>query len=164
MADNGETNKAARKTLVQMQSTYGVKDPSEHAKRQVSELDKTAKKSKEKKKFMLEQVESDKKEIAKLNEQIQSIHLTYDPLVAGLEAKLQQKKQLLELLETCKKQEKVMMTDMKGMVNANMVRNFKQNRNAATHKLEVERGFTVKPDSTFRQSGSSGTLTRITRK
>ena len=67
------------------------------------------------------------KEIAKLNEQIQSIHLTYDPLVAGLEAKLQQKKQLLELLETCKKQEKVMMTDMKGMVNANMVRNFKQN-------------------------------------
>lgn len=56
---SGEEKNAAtksRKTLVELQSTYGVKDPSEHAKRQVGDLDKTAKKSKAKKKFMQEQV------------------------------------------------------------------------------------------------------------
>ena len=48
---------------------------------------------------------------------------------------------------------------MKGMVNSNMQRNFRQNRSTASFKLEVERGFTIKPESTFRQGGS-GTLTK----
>ena len=100
----------------------------------------------------LSQVESDRKEIAKINEQLKSIHRTYDPLCQGLKDKMEQKKNLLELLQTCKRQEHEMMATMKSMVNENMVRNFKQNRHAASFKLEVERGFTVKPESTFRQS------------
>jgi hypothetical protein len=147
-----------RKTLVEMQTTYGVKDPSEHAKRQVTNLDKAASKSKAKKKFTLEQVESDRKEIAKIEEQLASIHRIYDPLCEGLTDKVEKKKSLIALLETCKQQERSMMKNMKGMVNDNMVRNFKQNRHAASFKLEVERGFTVKPESTFRQS--SMTMTR----
>ncbi len=153
-ADKNSANspEKARKTLVELQTTYGVKDPSEHAKRQVAELDKTAKRSKEKKKFMLEQVEQDKKEIARIEEQLATIHRTYDPLCAGLEAKLEKKKHLTDLLEKCKQQEQDMMGTMKGMVNQNMVRNYKQNRSMATIKLEGERGFSVKPDSTFRQT------------
>jgi len=130
-----------------------VKDPSEHAKRQVAELDKTAKRSKDKKKTMLEQVEADTKEIARIDEQLAAIHRTYDPLVAGLADKQAKKANLIALLDKCKNQEKSMMGTMKGMVNENVVRNFKQNRNMASYKLEVERGFTVKPESTFRQGG-----------
>ncbi len=103
---------------------------------------------------MAAQVESDKKELAKINEQIASIKRSYDPLCSGLEEKITKKAALLELLDTCKKQEKFMMNDMKTMVNTNMVRNFKQNRHAASFKLEAERGFTVKPESTFRQGGA----------
>ena len=39
-------NRGKRLTLVQQQSLVGVKDPSEHARRQVKELDLTASKSK----------------------------------------------------------------------------------------------------------------------
>ena len=104
---------------------------------------------------ILLQVESDRKEIAKINEQLASIHRIYDPLCEGLADKLERKKKLIELLDQCKQQERSMMKNMKGMVNDNMVRNFKQNRYAASLKLEVERGFTVKPESTFRQSNNS---------
>jgi septal ring factor EnvC (AmiA/AmiB activator) len=141
-----------------------VKDPSEHAKRQVAELDKTAKRSKEKKKAMLEQVDSDTKEIARIDEQLAAIHRTYDPLVAGLADKQAKKANLVALLEKCKNQEKSMMGTMKGMVNENVVRNFKQNRNMASYKLEVERGFTVQPESTFRQGGSATGTTSLVRK
>ena len=109
---------------------------------------------------MLEQVELDTKEIARIDEQLAAIHRTYDPLVAGLADKQAKKANLVALLEKCKNQEKSMMGTMKGMVNENVVRNFKQNRNMASYKLEVERGFTVKPESTFRQRGSAtGTST-----
>lgn len=63
-----------RMTLVQQQSLIGVTDPSAHAKRQVSELDKTAKKSKEKRKLCNEQMASDSKELAYLEEQIKALH------------------------------------------------------------------------------------------
>ena len=162
---------------------------------------------------VLQQVDSDRREIARINEQLENIHHTYDPLAAGLKEKLAKKESLLQLLQTCKEQEKDMMTvrtcrvecpaslfvcvccfsrflrpltlltpssptpttytytyiptptptmilqHMKGMVNSNMQRNFRQNRSTASFKLEVERGFTIKPESTFRQGGS-GTLTK----
>ena len=59
-----------RKTLVQLQSEIGVRDPAAHAKLQVEELDKTAKASQLKRKKCNEQIEADKKEIENLNEQI----------------------------------------------------------------------------------------------
>jgi len=148
-------NKGAAKkrlTLVEQQKLVGVKDPSQHAKRQVGELDKTAKKSKAKRKFCTEQMEGDKKEIAKIDEQLASIHMTYDPLCENLQDKLEKKAHLLQLLAQCKKSEKDMMTNMKQMVNQNMVKNYKQNRQAASFKLELERGFNLDKDSTFRQS------------
>jgi hypothetical protein len=144
-----------RTSLVDMQSTYGVKDPSEHAKRQVADLDKTAKKSRLKQKMMQEQVESDTRELARIEEQLAGIHKIYDPLVAGLEEKQKKRAELVKLLDQCKVQEQGMMQNMKGMVSENVSRSFKQSRQAASFKLEVERGFTVKPESTFRQSGSS---------
>ena len=133
-----------------------MNDPTEHSKRQVAELDHTAKRSKEKKRIMQEQVEADTKEIARIDEQLAAIHRIYDPLVAGLAEKQAKKANLIALLEKCKSQEKAMMGTMKGMVNENVVRSYKQNRNLASYKLEMERGFTVKTESTFRQSGGRG--------
>ena len=63
-----------RMTLVEQQGLIGVADPSAHAKRQVSELDKTAKKSKEKRKLCNEQMAADTKELAYLDEQIKALH------------------------------------------------------------------------------------------
>jgi len=66
-----------RMTLVEQQSLMGVTDPSAHAKRQVAELDKTAKKSKEKRKLCNEQMEADTKELAYLEDQIKALHHKY---------------------------------------------------------------------------------------
>ena len=59
-----------RKTLVQLAGETTVRDPAAHAKHQVEELDKTAKHSQAKRKKCNDQIESDIKEIAKLEEQI----------------------------------------------------------------------------------------------
>ena len=140
-----------RISLVQQQTLVGVKDPSEHARRQVKELDKTAKKSKDKKKATLEQIEADKKEIAQIDARLAEIHKIYDPLCEGLKEKLEKKKHLTEMLEQCRKTKKDMMGDMKSMVNQNMVRSYKQNARDATFKLETLRGYNLKPESTFSQ-------------
>ena len=80
-----------RISLVTQQTMVGVKDPSDHARRQVKELDKTAKKSKDKRKATLEQIEADKKEIAQIDKRLAEIHREYDPLVKALEEKLEKK-------------------------------------------------------------------------
>ena len=148
-----KTKGGKRISLVEQQTTFGVKDPSEHAKRQVKDLDKTAKKSKDRRKKCEEQMERDKKEIAQINKRLEEIHRIYDPLCDSLKEKLEKKDHLIKMLNNCKSQEKDMMGTMKGMVNANMIQTFKQNRNAATFKLETLRGYTIKPESTFSQKG-----------
>ena len=95
-----------RISLVTQQTMVGVKDPSDHARRQVKELDKTAKKSKDKRKATLEQIEADKKEIAQIDKRLAEIHREYDPLVKALEEKLEKKKHLQAMLEQCKKTQK----------------------------------------------------------
>ena len=140
-----------RISLVTQQTMVGVKDPSEHARRQVKELDKTAKKSKDKRKAMLEQIVADKKEIAQIDKRLAEIHREYDPLVESLKDKLEKKKHLQTMLDQCKKTQKDMMGDMKHMVNQNMVRSYKQNARDATFKLESLRGYNLKPESTFKQ-------------
>lgn len=142
-----------RISLVTQQTMVGVKDPSDHARRQVKELDKTAKKSKDKRKATLEQIEADKKEIAQIDKRLAEIHREYDPLVKALEEKLEKKKHLQAMLEQCKKTQKEMMGSMKTMVNENMVRSYKQNARDATFKLETLRGYNLKPESTFKQKG-----------
>lgn len=147
----GKTKAGKRVSLVEQQTTFGVKDPSDHAKRQVKELDKTAKKSKDRRKKCEEQMANDKKEIAQINKRLEEIHRIYDPLCESLKEKLEKKEHLIKMLTNCKDQEKGMMGQMKGMVNTNMIQTFKQNRNAATFKLESLRGYTIKPESTFSQ-------------
>lgn len=63
-------NTFARKTLVEQAGEPNVRDPAAHAKRQVEELDKTAKRSQNRRKKTQESIEADNKEIAQLQEQI----------------------------------------------------------------------------------------------
>ena len=51
-----------------------IADPASHAKKQVSELDKTAKRSIAKRKFITEQLENDEKEIHHIDAQIARIN------------------------------------------------------------------------------------------
>jgi hypothetical protein len=52
-----------------------LSDPSEHAKRQVSELDKTAKRSMAKRKAVTENIASNTKQLAQLDHQIASLRI-----------------------------------------------------------------------------------------
>ncbi len=98
--------KKPRKTLLQLQSETTVRDPSQHAKHQMSELDKSAKKSALKRKACNDQIESDLKEIHHLTDQIDRINLRYLPLCDALQEMEDRKKHLLQLLESCVKEEK----------------------------------------------------------
>ena len=147
-----------RLTLVEQQALVGVKDPSDHARRQVKELDKTASKSKGKRQATMEQIESDKKELKRIETRLAEIHRIYDPLCANLDEKVAKRKHLMEMLEQCKKTQKGMMSEMKYMVNQNMVRNYKQNAKEASFKLEVQRGYNLKPESTFKQVSGRGNM------
>ena len=140
-----------RKTLLQLQSEVTVKDPSAHAKKQVAELDKTAKKSLAKRKACNEQLASDRKEIARLEQQIAQIHRQYDPLCEGLKDAKERKQALLKTLEQCSQEEKRMMGEMSNTVTQRKQDDSKLCRKMATQKLETERGFDLGPTSTFRQ-------------
>lgn len=91
----------SRKTLVQLQSECGVKDPAHQAKLAVSELDKTAKNSQAKRKKCIDQIDSDQHEIDHIDHQIAQIKERYDPLCAGLKEKEEQKKMMIKVLERC---------------------------------------------------------------
>jgi len=65
----------ARKTLVEQASEVHIRDPAQHTRHQVSELDKQAKGSMMKRKFRLEQIDADNKEIAHINEEIRSLRV-----------------------------------------------------------------------------------------
>ena len=69
--------KKERKSLIQLQRETTVRDPAAHAKHQVTELDKTAKRSLEKRRQCTEQIEADKKELAHIEEQIHNIRIRY---------------------------------------------------------------------------------------
>ena len=144
------TNKP-RKTLLQLQSEVTVKDPSAHAKKQVSELDKTAKRSLAKRKACNEQLASDKAEISYLEHQIAQIHRKYDPLCQNLKEAKERKAALIKTLEQCSQEEKRMMGSMSATVVARKQDDSKLCRRMATQKLELERGFTLGVESTFHQ-------------
>ena len=149
-----------RKTLMQRVAEVQVRDPSEHAKRQVSELDKTAKHSAAKRKAALDQMEADNKELALIQEQLDFIHSRYDPLVDWLKQAHDDKKRLIETLESCKKEEKRIMGDTKQTVDTRKMDDSKFRKRMVTLDLERLRGYTLKPESTFYQSrGSIPTIT-----
>ncbi len=161
--DNGEAKKV-RKTLLQMQTETKVRDPSSHAKLQMSELDKSAKKSALKRKQCDDQIESDIKEIHHIDDQIERINTRYIPTCDALKDMEERRAALHKLLESCMKEEKQIMNNTKNTVHERMIDDAKLNRKMATEKLEILRGFTIDPASTFKQSGklsSSNTLPPI---
>lgn len=144
-----------RKTLMQRVAEVQVRDPSEHAKRQVSELDKTAKNSAAKRKACEDQMEADQKELALIQEQLDFIHSRYDPLVDWLKQAHDDKKRLIETLESCKKEEKRIMSETKETVDTRRMDDSKFRKKMVSLDLERLRGYTLKPESTFYQSRSS---------
>ena len=68
-----ENKSPERKTLLQLQTETKVRDPAAHSKLQVTELDKTAKRSQLKRKECKELIESDAIAIIQLEEQIQML-------------------------------------------------------------------------------------------
>ena len=71
--ENKMTKKSSRKTLMQLQTETTVRDPAAHAKNQITELDKTAKRSLDKRSKCTLQIEEDTKALAQIEEQIQRI-------------------------------------------------------------------------------------------
>ena len=146
------TTVGMRHTLVQQQSMVGVNDPSAHAKRQVAELDKTAKKSGERRKLCNEQMTQDMKELVQLDEQIKSVHRSYDPLCEQLEENIKRRKELVETLESCRKQENRVMSEMKLTVTSRNQEDTRFSRKMVTQKLEIIRGYSIDSSSTFKQT------------
>lgn len=140
-----------RKTLLQLQGEVEVKDPSSHAKKQVAELDKTAKKSLAKRKACTDQIAADKKELERLDKQIAQIHRSYDPLCASLLEAKERKASLIKTLEQCKLEERRMMGDMSRTVTVRKQDDSKLCKKMASQKLETERGFSMDASTTFKQ-------------
>ena len=65
----------ARKTLVEQAGEINIRDPAQHTRHQVNELDKQAKSSMMKRKSRLEQIDVDNKEIAHINDEIRSLRV-----------------------------------------------------------------------------------------
>ena len=144
------TSKGKRLTLVQQQSLVGVNDPSGHAKRQVAELDKTAKRSGERRKLCEEQMAYDMRELEQLDQQIQSVHRNYDPLCSQLQENMKKRNELVRTLESCRKQENLVMSDMKFTVINRNQEDTKFNRKIVTQRLRNIRGYGIDPSSTFK--------------
>ena len=148
----GASSTGKRLTLVQQQSLRGVNDPSGHAKRQVAELDKTAKRSGERRKLCKEQMAYDMRELTQLNKQIQNVHRNYDPLCLQLEEHTRRRNELVKTLESCRKQENLVMSEMKLTVTNRNQEDNKLNRMMITQKLRDIRGYSIDPSSTYHQT------------
>ena len=139
-----------------------IADPAAHAKKQVAELDKTAKRSIAKRKFITEQLEKDEKEIHHIDAQIARINERYLPLCAHLKESQECKENLTAMLDSCVRDEKSIMSSTIAMVNERKMDDSKLTRKMATAQLAEARGFTIKPDSTFHQTAhralDSGTM------
>ena len=155
-------NETKRKTLIEQASVINIRDPASHTKRQVGELDKQAKGSMMKRKFRLEQIDSDSKEIAHIDDEIGRIKSRYDPLCAALKERQQRRKELMATLEGCLKDEKRIMGDTKGTVDLRRIDEMKLNRSMCSTEMAVQRGYTVAPESTFYQSrGTLGAMGKL---
>jgi hypothetical protein len=72
-----------------------------------------------------------------------------------LKERLEKKKHLLEVLDECMKDEKRIMGETKNTVNTRIMDDFKLTRRTATMELQITRGYTMLPDSTFHQTRRS---------
>ena len=104
--EKSKSKKPPRKSLVQLQSETTVRDPAAHANNQIRELDKTAKRSLDKRTKCALQLEEDAKALAHIEEQIQRIKHRYDPLVQHLADLREQRKAVQDTLNSCIAEEK----------------------------------------------------------
>eukprot|EP01037_Dinobryon_pediforme_P023588 gene23588-25082_t len=141
-----------RKTLVELAGEAQVRDPAAHAKHQVSELDKTAKRSQLRRKECEDSIMADKKEIMQLDEQINMLRIRYDPLCEHLKEAKDRKKELLEILANCLQDQKEIMGEVKGTIQLRRIEESRLTSKMGSLELETLRGYTLKPDSTFHQS------------
>lgn len=140
-----------RKTLLEMAGEPNVRDPAAHAKRQVEELDKTAKRSQLRRKLTEESIEADKKEIAQLEHQLGMMQTRYDPLCEHLNDIIAAKKELEVTLDQCLKDQKSIMGEVKGVIFGRRIEDSKVSRQMGSYELEKLRGYSLKPESTFYQ-------------
>jgi hypothetical protein len=151
MNKTGGSTEKLRKTLLEQASESNVRDPAAHAKRQVEELDKTAKRSQLRRRLTQESIEADDKEIAQLHEQIEMLLVRYDPLVEHLNDSMAKKKELEQILEHCLKDQKNIMGNVKGVIFERRIEDSKNTKKMGSYELEKLRGYNLKPESTFYQ-------------
>ena len=149
-----KTTEKARLSIAERAQASTVRDPSAHAKLQIAELDKTAKRSMMKRKLCNEKIESDAKEIQQIEDQIQMLKLRYDPLCQSLAEAKERKQHLISMLESCSGTEKRIMQDTKDTVHARMIDDCKLSKKISTMELQSLRGFTMTPESTFHQTAT----------
>lgn len=94
-------NTELRKTLIDRVKDTVVRDPAAHARLQVSELDKTATRSKMARKLCNDNIEMDLKHISSIDDQISLLKLRYDPLCDHLNHCKEKRRHLQETLESC---------------------------------------------------------------
>lgn len=151
MITTTKKEKEKRKTLVEQAGEVQVRDPAAHARKAVSELDKTAKNSLLKRKACKTQLEEDSKELHHVEEQIARIRLRYDPLCSQLEEQKQQKINLLKMLDSCLNEEKRIMSTTKAVVSKRVMDDAKLSRKMISSELAEMRGYSLDPSSTFSQ-------------
>ena len=150
--DLGGENKKTRRTIAEQASDINIRDPAQHTRHQVSELDKQAKGGLAKRKFRLEQIDHDTKEIAQIDDEIFRIKQRYDPLCKSLEERRQKRKELMATLESCLKEEKRIMGETIQTVGQKKIDEMKLSRSFCSLEMAIQRGYTVTPESTFYQS------------
>lgn len=144
--------KKLRRSIAEQAQDINIRDPAQHTRHQVSELDKQAKSGMTKRKFRLEQIDHDTKEIAQIDDEIFRIKQRYDPLSKSLEERKQRRKELLETLESCLKEEKRIMGETIQTVGQKKIDEMKLSRSFCSLEMAIQRGYTVTPESTFYQS------------
>lgn len=141
-----------RRTIADQAQEINIRDPAQHTRHQVSELDKQAKSGMAKRKFRLEQIDHDTKEIAQIDDEIFRIKQRYDPLCKALHERRERRKELLATLESCLKEEKRIMGETISTVGQKKIDEMKLSRSFCSLEMSIQRGYTVTPESTFYQS------------
>ena len=89
---------------------------------------------------------------AKIDEQIDRINVRYNPLCQQLEEGKQKREHLLKMLEQCNRDQKSIMNDSKNIVNSRRIDESKLSNSMASLQLQLVRGFSVEPNTTFKQT------------
>eukprot|EP00903_Cladosiphon_okamuranus_P019819 g18216.t1 len=149
-----------RKTLLQQQTEYTVRDPSTHAARQVRELDTFAGGMAAKKKACLDQIERDRQELAYIDGKINSEARKYDALLETLNARRAERDRMLHHLARCKHDNRALMGDACVRTAWARREDSRMLKSVSSMELQAARGFGSGSGTTFsrtqrRGSGSS---------